>query len=189
MGEVLVGLWVPTPVPWDSSTCGVLALSQANLPALALSAWLVPRHPSGISMTVLTAARVFFKMAARGFALLCACVCVCCDHLAKIVCVDGLVCVQCEIFDICLSITWTHTCCLYIVVYLFDDMVSLYAHFITASLMRWMSLLISSLDITVIVHRLVWTVCTYPGHPRLWLLYCVFSVGFGKFASDRQSCL
>jgi len=48
MGVVQVGPWVPTPLPWawNSPTCGVLALTQVDLPALAYSARLVPRHPS-----------------------------------------------------------------------------------------------------------------------------------------------
>ena len=46
------GTWVPTPFPraWYSPTCGALAPPpappQVDLPALAHSAWFVPRHPS-----------------------------------------------------------------------------------------------------------------------------------------------
>jgi len=35
----------PTPSPWDMVQLQVLALPQVDLPALALSAWVMPRHP------------------------------------------------------------------------------------------------------------------------------------------------
>ena len=40
--------WVPTLSPWAwyCPTCRVLAFLQMDLPALALSTWVLPRHPS-----------------------------------------------------------------------------------------------------------------------------------------------
>ena len=54
MDVVQVGLWIPTPSlwAWYSPTCGVLALPQLDLPALALSA-----QAHWVNMTVLMVAR------------------------------------------------------------------------------------------------------------------------------------
>jgi len=71
------------PVTWYSPTCGVLALPQVDLPALALNAWL----------TVLTAARDFALL------MLCVSVCACacmyvhvCVHACVHVCMHTCVC-------------------------------------------------------------------------------------------------
>jgi len=48
MNVVQLGFWVPTPSPWAwyCHTWRVLAFLQMDLPALALSAWVLPKHPS-----------------------------------------------------------------------------------------------------------------------------------------------
>ena len=72
MVVVQVGPQVPTPLPWAwySPTCGVLALPQVDLSALALSARVFPRHPNA------SLGRRDRLVAVRDFAL-CVCVCEC----------------------------------------------------------------------------------------------------------------
>ena len=79
MDVVQVGLWIPTPSlwAWYSPTCGVLALPQLDLPALALSAQ-APRVLHWVSMTVLMVARdLAFCVCVYSVVCVCVCVCVC----------------------------------------------------------------------------------------------------------------
>ena len=90
-GGTLGAHTITSPWTWFSLTCGALALLQVDLPALAHSAWFVPRHPVPHWVGV-TAMRQLET-------LLCVCVCVC-------VCACVCVCV----YAIIKYSAWTNTC-------------------------------------------------------------------------------